>query len=265
MKNKYISRVERNTVVTLTYFWKPLFRGNFDPFVNNANLGAIAHMSNGTEFSIVYRKKCYSLYNAFMVRRLSTGKNNHLTCYSLAINPRYVFIAMQRISGLKVAHMRGEMNISMSHLLLLRVVLLYSSCLLSKKEWRHNHVIKIKKTSRKWYISVKAIYTCQETALIFKVLHILPQWNYIILYYTALCQDACFPKLTDIHFISWSFPFKPISNWIDSFHIIYLKSNFNFRYIRLCDLNIPRVKKTKLLANKQWRTWSDAAECFKLA
>ena len=29
-------------------FLKPLFRGNFDPFVNNANLGAIAHMSNGT-------------------------------------------------------------------------------------------------------------------------------------------------------------------------------------------------------------------------
>ena len=27
---------------------KPLFRGNLDPFVNNANLGAIAHMSNGT-------------------------------------------------------------------------------------------------------------------------------------------------------------------------------------------------------------------------
>ena len=29
-------------------FLKPLFRGNFDPFVNNANLGRIAHMSNGT-------------------------------------------------------------------------------------------------------------------------------------------------------------------------------------------------------------------------
>ena len=29
-------------------FLKPLFRGNFEPFVNNANLGAIAHMSNGT-------------------------------------------------------------------------------------------------------------------------------------------------------------------------------------------------------------------------
>ena len=27
---------------------KPLFRGNFDPFVNNANLVAIAHMSSGT-------------------------------------------------------------------------------------------------------------------------------------------------------------------------------------------------------------------------
>ena len=29
-------------------FLKPLFRGNFDPFVNNANLGAIARKSNGT-------------------------------------------------------------------------------------------------------------------------------------------------------------------------------------------------------------------------
>ena len=29
-------------------FLKPLFRGNFDPFINNANLGAIAHTSNGT-------------------------------------------------------------------------------------------------------------------------------------------------------------------------------------------------------------------------
>ena len=29
-------------------FLKPIFRDNFDPFVNNANLGAIAHTSNGT-------------------------------------------------------------------------------------------------------------------------------------------------------------------------------------------------------------------------
>ena len=29
-------------------FLKPMFRGNLDPFVNNANLGAIAHTSNGT-------------------------------------------------------------------------------------------------------------------------------------------------------------------------------------------------------------------------
>ena len=29
-------------------FLKPLFRGNLDPFVNNANLGVIAHTSNGT-------------------------------------------------------------------------------------------------------------------------------------------------------------------------------------------------------------------------
>ena len=29
-------------------FLKLLFRGNLDPFVNNANLGVIAHTSNGT-------------------------------------------------------------------------------------------------------------------------------------------------------------------------------------------------------------------------
>ena len=29
-------------------FLKPLFRGNLDRFVNNANLDAIAHTSNGT-------------------------------------------------------------------------------------------------------------------------------------------------------------------------------------------------------------------------
>ena len=40
------SRVERKTIVNI--FLKPLFRGNLDPFVNNANLAAIAHTSNGT-------------------------------------------------------------------------------------------------------------------------------------------------------------------------------------------------------------------------
>ena len=38
---------------------------------------------------IVYRKKCCNLHNAFMVRRLGLGKNNHLTYASLALNPRY--------------------------------------------------------------------------------------------------------------------------------------------------------------------------------
>ena len=41
------SRVERKTIVT-HIFLKPLVRGNLDPFVNNANFGAIAHTSNGT-------------------------------------------------------------------------------------------------------------------------------------------------------------------------------------------------------------------------
>ena len=74
-------------------FLKPLFRGNLDPFVNNANLGAIAHTSNDTLIFIVYRKKCCNLHNAFMVRRLGLGKNNHLTYASLALNPRYAICA----------------------------------------------------------------------------------------------------------------------------------------------------------------------------
>ena len=43
-----ISRVERKDYSNSNIFLKPLFRGNLDPFVNNANLGAIAHTSNGT-------------------------------------------------------------------------------------------------------------------------------------------------------------------------------------------------------------------------
>ena len=38
----YMLRAWRETVVTSNLFWKPCFRGNFDPFVNNGNLGAIA-------------------------------------------------------------------------------------------------------------------------------------------------------------------------------------------------------------------------------
>ena len=43
-----VMRVECKTISNSNIFLKPLFRGNLDPFVNNANLGAIAHTSNGT-------------------------------------------------------------------------------------------------------------------------------------------------------------------------------------------------------------------------
>ena len=46
-KTNTTSRVERKTSNS-NIFLKPLFRSNFDPFVNNANLGAIAHTSIGT-------------------------------------------------------------------------------------------------------------------------------------------------------------------------------------------------------------------------
>ena len=45
---EHISRVERKTIVTQIYFWNPCLGAKLDPFVNNANLGAIAHTSNGT-------------------------------------------------------------------------------------------------------------------------------------------------------------------------------------------------------------------------
>ena len=37
-----ISRAWRETVVTKNLFWKPWLSGNFDPFVHNATLDAIA-------------------------------------------------------------------------------------------------------------------------------------------------------------------------------------------------------------------------------
>ena len=43
-----ISRAWHETVVTKDLIRKPWFRGNFDPFVNNANLGALLRTSNGT-------------------------------------------------------------------------------------------------------------------------------------------------------------------------------------------------------------------------
>ena len=48
MSTHNISRVERKTIVTKVYFLNPCLGAKLDPFVNNANLGAIAHTSNGT-------------------------------------------------------------------------------------------------------------------------------------------------------------------------------------------------------------------------
>ena len=43
---------------------------------------------------------------------------------------------------------------------------------------------------------------------------------------------------------------------------IHLKeSNFNFEYVRLCDLDIPTEKMTTTCICKQWRSCSDAALC----
>ena len=50
VSNEYLQQIEgwAQDYSNSNIFLKPLFRGNLDPFVNNANLDAIAHMSNGT-------------------------------------------------------------------------------------------------------------------------------------------------------------------------------------------------------------------------
>ena len=68
-----ISRAWRETVVTKNPFWKSWFRGNFDPFVNNANLEQ-CRTSKGTEISIVYQEKWFNAYIDFMARWLTLVK-----------------------------------------------------------------------------------------------------------------------------------------------------------------------------------------------
>ena len=100
-------------------FLKPFFRGNFDSFVNNANLGATTHTSNGTQISIVYRKKCCNLRKAFKARRLRIGKNKHPTCYILAINPRTIVLEWS-----VVKHSRGFSRFYWYHIYTLGLVVL---------------------------------------------------------------------------------------------------------------------------------------------
>ena len=47
-KDKYQLEGWAQDCSTSNIFLKPFYSGNFDLFVNNANLGAIAHTSNGT-------------------------------------------------------------------------------------------------------------------------------------------------------------------------------------------------------------------------
>ena len=67
------SRAWCELVVTKNLFWKPLFRGNFDPFVNNANLGAIAHSEQemGPKFPLFTKKNDLTLIKDFMARGLT--------------------------------------------------------------------------------------------------------------------------------------------------------------------------------------------------
>ena len=55
-------------VVTKTLFWKPWFRGIVDPFVNNANVGAIA------QNELVYQEKWFNAHKDFMTRGLTLVK-----------------------------------------------------------------------------------------------------------------------------------------------------------------------------------------------
>ena len=53
-----------------------------------------------------------------MVRRLSIGKNSHLTCYSLALNPRILFFSLLHVNGCQAysseSHFVVEDNIYLS-------------------------------------------------------------------------------------------------------------------------------------------------------
>ena len=58
----------------------------------------------------------------------------------------------------------------------------------------------------------------------------------------------------------WSRTYKHLTivDWIESPTLLE-ESNFNFRYVRLWDLNFPREK--WLYYMQKWRPWSDAAFC----
>ena len=56
-------------VVTKDLFWKPWFRVNFDPFVNNANLSAIAQNEPLPKFPL-FTKNYLTQYKDFMARWL---------------------------------------------------------------------------------------------------------------------------------------------------------------------------------------------------
>ena len=64
-------------VVTKNLFWKLWFRGNFDPFVSNANVGAIAQNEQWhLNFHCLSRKKDFNAYKDFMARWLTLVKKN---------------------------------------------------------------------------------------------------------------------------------------------------------------------------------------------
>ena len=63
-----MSRAWCEMVVTKNLFLKPWFRGNVDPFVNNANLGVIAQNEQWHLNFHCLPRKWYNAYKDFMAR-----------------------------------------------------------------------------------------------------------------------------------------------------------------------------------------------------
>ena len=71
------SRAWRETVRTIkNLFWKPWFRGNFDPFVNNANLGAIAQNEQWHLHFHCLPRKLFNAYKRLYGEEINLGKKN---------------------------------------------------------------------------------------------------------------------------------------------------------------------------------------------
>ena len=83
------SRVERKTVVTQTYFWNPCLGGNW-PLCKQCKFRChCSYEQWHLNFHCLQKKNVVIfIMPSWCQRRLSLQKNNHLTYFSLALNPQ---------------------------------------------------------------------------------------------------------------------------------------------------------------------------------